>query len=802
MLKNYFTIGIRHLTRHKLFSVINIFCLAIGITFSMIIGVYVLNQETVNRDIKHISSQYLVKSKWKDNSGLDITTLGPLAKTMKDEYPSLIANYYRFDPAANIVSAGDKHFREDISIGDTTLVSMFGFPLLHGNPQRAFIDDQSAVVTEDLAVKFFGKTDVINKIITIQTPSDGNKHDYVISAVLKKMPYNSIANFATARTEYQVYLSMFNNQYFQGGDKGDNWSNIYMVNMIELKKGVNEKDLIKPFEQTLTKYQPAFVKGILKIELAKMEDYHLQANDNAMQKTITTLSLIAAFILLLAIINFVNINIGTSSYRLKEIGLRKVFGSVRLQLIFQFISESLILSLIAAIISIFFYQLLIPVFNEILNTVLDSFWNFNFYKILFLASLVILTGFSSGIYPAFVLSSASVINSVKGKIDSARGSLLLRKILLVAQFTLVIIVFISTLNVSKQVAYFFNKDLGYNKDQVMIISSIPRKWDSAGVVNMENVRSQLISLPQVGCAALSYDLPDGSMGGSVNVYTKSSTNFLNMVMFAADQDFGNVYGLKMKEGVFFDKNKYIEGSIVINEAAEKTLGWSSAIGKTIRLGAANGIQLTVAGVVRDFNYLSLQAPVQPLIIAGLNEPFTRSYRYFSIRLNTANIGSTVNALQDKWKTLFPDAGFEYAFMDEKFQKIYKSELQLQKAATVATALNLIIVFMGIFGIVAFTLTKRTKEIAVRKVLGANARDIILLFIKDYALLIFIANIISWPLAYTISSKWLENFTFRIHQNVLSYLIVCIVIFFVVFILVTAQCFKVASANPVKSLRTE
>jgi putative ABC transport system permease protein len=241
---------------------------------------------------------------------------------------------------------------------------------------------------------------------------------------------------------------------------------------------------------------------------------------------------------------------------------------------------------------------------------------------------------------------------------------------------------------------------------------------------------------------------------------------------------------------------------VINEAAEKTLGWSSAIGKTITLGAADGIQLTVVGVVRDFNYLSLQAPVQPLIIAGLNEPFTRSYRYFSIRLNTANIGSTVNALKDKWKTLFPDAGFEYAFMDEKFQKIYKSELQLQKAATVATALNLIIVFMGIFGIVAFTLTKRTKEIAVRKVLGANARNIILLFVKDYALLILISNIISWPLAYTISSKWLENFTYRIHQNILSYLIVCIVIFFVVFILVTAQCFKVASANPVKSLRTE
>ena len=228
MLKNYFTIAIRHLTRHKLFSIINIFCLAIGITFSMIIGMYVLNQESINNNIKNVNNQYVIKSKWKqDNMGIDITTLGPLAKTMKDEYPNLVANYYRFDPVANIVSVDDKHFREDISIGDTTFVSMFGFPLLYGNPKQAFINNQSAVVTENFAIKYFGKTDVINKVITIQTPSDGSKHNFTISAVLKKAPYNSITNFAVAKTEYQVYLPMENNQYFQGGDKGDNWSNIF-----------------------------------------------------------------------------------------------------------------------------------------------------------------------------------------------------------------------------------------------------------------------------------------------------------------------------------------------------------------------------------------------------------------------------------------------------------------------------------------------------------------------------------------------------------------------------------------------
>ncbi len=241
------------------------------------------------------------------------------------------------------------------------------------------------------------------------------------------MPYNSISNFAISKTEYQVYLSMENNQYFQGGDKGDNWANVFMVSMIELQKGVSPKDIEKHFEQVLEKYQPPFVKGNLKVELAGLKNYYLVQNNFAVQKMITSLSLIAAFILLLSVINFININIGTSSYRLKEIGLRKVFGSEKLQLITQFMTESWMLTLIATIISILLYQLLLPVFNQLLNSSLDPFWEFDFIKVSLLLLLVILIGFISGIYPAFVLSSSEIINSVKGKIDAAKGGLILRK---------------------------------------------------------------------------------------------------------------------------------------------------------------------------------------------------------------------------------------------------------------------------------------------------------------------------------------------------------------------------------------
>ena len=252
----------------------------------------------------------------------------------------------------------------------------------------------------------------------------------------------------------------------------------------------------------------------------------------------------------------------------------------------------------------------------------------------------------------------------------------------------------------------------------------------------------------------------------------------------------------------YDNSSNTQGRIILNEAAVKALGWASAVGKTIHLGAANGSLVTVAGVVKDFHLGSMQQKVQPLIIAGLNEPFTGSYRYFSVKLNTADLNNTINAIHQKCKDLFPDAGFEYSFMDDKFQAMYTSELQLKKAADIATILSLLIVFTGIFGVVAFTLTKRAKEIAVRKVLGADIKSIISIFLREYGALIAMSNIIAWPLAYLITATWLENYAYRIHQSLVPYSLVCILVFLAAFILISLQCFKAAVINPVHSLRSE
>jgi len=801
MIKNYFKIAVRHLTRHKLFSLINIFCLSIGITFSMLIGIYILNEESVNTNLKNVNSQYIIKSKWKTKDmGLDVTTLGPLAKTLKTEYPNLVAGYYRFNPVTNVVSAGDNHFKENIAIGDTTFVNMYGLPLLYGNKNRAFDNNNSAVITETLAQKLYGKKNVIGQRISIQTTVNNESQDYTVSAVLKDIPYNSVFNLVG--DNYGVFVPSEGNRYYQTGDGADNWSQLFEVGMVALKKGITPKDLKTPLKQILAKYTPETIQKNLEVQLAPVKSYY--SGSSSVQKMITTLSIVAAFILLMAIINFVNINIGISSYRLKEIGLRKVFGSARKQLITQFITEALMLTFFAAIISLILYELLRPIFENILNTTFEPFWKFSIDKFLLLFSLVSGIGFLSGIYPAFILSASNVLLAVKGKIDSAKGGLALRKTLLVIQFTLTIIVFISALFVSKQISYVFNKDLGYNKNQLMVISAFPKQWDSSGVKKMENIKSGLEQFSFVKDASISFEVPNRKPPNAIDLLPVGSN--INQPIFIAgtiaDKDYAATFGLHMEAGSFFNRDgATIPGQLVLNESAAKALGYTSksAIGKQIKWVSANTI-LTVSGVVKDFNYSSLQEKIEPVAFTNFED--AQAYRFLTLKLNTSNMANAIKEVKEKWKSLSPNAPFDYTFMDQEFQSLYKSELQLKSATDIAAILNLVIVLMGIFGVVAFTLAKRSKEISIRKVLGADVKNIIFLFIKDYAWLILIANIIAWPLAYTAVNQWLQSYAYRIDQNVMPCLFAECFVFATALIFITLQCLRVAIANPVDNLRSE
>lgn len=807
MLRNYLTIAIRHLAKHRLFSFITIFCLAIGITFSLIIGMYIFHQEDINTPLRDVNNLYIIKSNWKvKDQGLAFTTVGPLAKAAKEEYPALVRNYYRYNPVATAVTVrdgkGDDHFKAEIAIGDTTLVSMYGFPVLYGNKDNAFPNLNSAVITETIAQKWFGRKDVLNRTFSMQTTTNGVDQDYTISAVLRDIPYNSVTGLIG--TNYNIFVPSIGSRMYQSGDPMQDWAGTYDIATIELQPGIAPNALDRPFRQLLAKYTADIIKKNLTVTLAPVRDYHLKDNNNAIEKMIITLSWIAAFILLMAMINFVNITIGTSSYRLKEIGLRKVLGGVKSQLIAQFITEAWLLSCVSAIISIGLYELLRPLFNGILNTTLEPFWQFNAAKIIFIAGLTVVAGFLAGIYPAFVLSSTTLTRSIKGKTDSPNGGAALRKTLLIIQFTLAITVFICSLNVTRQISYIFNKDLGYNKEQLLVIDAYPKQWDSVGVRKMQDISSEIRRLPAVKDATLSFEVPDRKSMSMTDFLPiqRPAGPALNIPVIVADENYASTYGLQVREGSFFTKGgAHIPGQIVLNESAARALGLppGAATGKRIRIPSAN-TWVTVAGVIKDYHYASLQQQIEPLVFLHIDDNLT--YRYLTLKLNTPDIAKAVDDIRTKWKALSPTAPFVFSFMDDRFQSMYKSELQLKSTAGLATALNLVIVFLGIFGVVAFTLARRDKEMAVRKVLGADIRSIILLFTQGYVWPVLIANGIAWPLAYLLTDRWLANYAYRISQDIAPYLLVCLIIAIMTFVLIAAQCFKTATSNPVNSLKAE
>ncbi|MCG2617158.1 ABC transporter permease [Terrimonas sp. NA20] len=799
MLRNYLKIAFRNLMRRKLFSLINILGLSVGIAFSLLIGVYIIQEKQVNADLKNPDQQFIVKSDWKvKEMGLDITTVAPLPKAMKEEYPHLVSNYYRFNPVTNVVSAGDKHFKENIAIGDTTLVSMYGFPLLHGNTEQAFRDNNSAVITESMAIKLFGKTDVLNERISIAATT-GEQQDYLVSAVMKDISKNSVTGLFGET--YSVFVPTIGNRYYPGGDPAVSWQSIYEIGLLELRPGVTPASMEKPFEQVLAKYADETTRANLTVKLAPVRDYYLKDNNNAVNRVIVTLSLVALFIISMAVINFININIGTSTYRLKEIGLRKVFGGARSQLVMQYLTEAMVLTLISGFLSVIFYEALRPFFSQVLQTSLLPCWQFSWVQIGFFVLLLLAVGLLAGIYPALVLSAVRISKAVKGKMDDSRGGMILRKSLLVVQFSLAILVFICGLTISSQVSYIFNKDLGYNKEQVLIVTAFPKQWDSTGVGRMMAVREGLKQVPSVKAASLTFEIPDRKPPNAASLQGEGMDQPVLIPALNVDENFGKTLGLNLSAGTFFnDKGAHIPGQVVINESAAKAFGWTAetAIGKTLKLPPSN--VLTVKGVVKDFNYSSFNEEIGPLAFFHIEDAL--SYRFFAIKVVGDDMTAAINSVKSKWKELLPNAPFDYFFMDDKFASLYASELRLKKATSLATVLNLFIVFMGVFGIISFTIARRNREIAVRKVLGADIKSILLLFIKEYAWLILLANVIAWPLAYWFAHQWLQQYVYRVQQNLTPFFVAGLSVFGIAVVLIGLLSMKPATSNPVRNLRAE
>ncbi|MEP6950279.1 MAG: ABC transporter permease, partial [Ginsengibacter sp.] len=798
----YFKIAWRNIVKSRFYSSVNIIGLSTGIAFTLLIGAYVWNELQVNTHLKNADRQYIIQSKWKDNNeGLELTTAGPLAKELRENYPNLVANYYRWDGVTSNVSKGDKSFREGLQICDSTMLNMYGFTLVHGDPKTAFDGPFSVIITTDRAIKYFGKTDVVGQTLTIENFS-GSKHDFIITGVLKKPSRNS-ATYVNDENNNQFYISSNNLNYF---GRNMNWPNIYIVGYIELQKGVTPKDLEKPIQYLIKQNAPPQIAADMTPYLVSLKDYYLSANNGLVKKMLYGLSAIALFILMMAIINFINMSVSRSATRMREIGIRKVLGGLKNQLILQFLIESIIIVFLATIFSFVMYLLTRNLFSNILGRDIPSLGAFPLYFIAFPFFLILIIGFIAGIYPAFVLSSLKSVESLKGKLSSIKENVLLRKSLVAFQFGTATIAFIGAIIISGQLNLFFSKDLGFNKDYI-ITAQLPRNWSPAGVRRMEGLRKQFAAMPQVSNVTLSYEVPDGNSGGGSSLYKTGadSATAITSQLLMTDEYYASTFEIPMESGVFFSPPGAFTDSftLVINKAQANAFGWKNpadAIGKQVKFQGGGGQNFTIAGVTKDFHFGSMQQAIQPATFVHVS--LTNVFRNFSFKLKPGDIGNSIAALQKKWSALLPGTPFEYEFMDDTLAKLYKSEIQLKKASYTATVLALIIVLLGVLGLISLSVQKRTKEIGIRKVLGSSVAGIISLFMKEFMVVIFAAAIVACPIAYLLMDNWLKAYAYRIDITAQPFLLSVLILSFITALLIGIQTVKSALSNPVKSLRTE
>lgn len=803
MLRNYVTIAWRNLWKNKVFSLINILGLSAGIAFTMLIGAYVWGEFQVNKELKNADNQYIILSKWKDpNMGNEVGQIAELPKALAENYPGLIRNFYHYSLAATIVAKGETRYRENIQTGDSTLLSMYGFKLLYGDAKTALTDPFSVVITQDAAIKYFGRKDVTGQTLSFEN-TKGEKHDFMISGVLDELPANSVTNLDPHNHTGSRSNSDF---FFPGSING--WDNINTVGYVELQSSVDPQAVNKAIKDLMKRYETDdAIRSNLTPYLVSLRDYNLISEGGMVKKMMRTLSCIALFILLMAIINFVNICIGRSSRRLREMGIRKVLGGMRKQLVWQFLVESILITSLATVVALFIYLLCRPYLSDALGKNITGLFSFPLYFIGAPVLFALVIGTVAGLYPAFVLSGLKSVESLKGKLNAVKESIWLRKTLVAFQFSTAAVVLIGTVIISQQISLFFNGNLGYNKDY-LIYAQLPRDWSLMGVNKMLGIRDQLSQMPQIKHISLSFEIPDGGNGGNILVY-RQGANPLQPVSaqgLTTDNKFAETYGMSIKAGEFFSRifSDADSNKLVINETEAKALGWQipeESVGKKVMMPAyTSEWPFIIAGVVADYHFGSMRDKIKPQVYRNVQN--IHVYRYFTIRMKPGNMQTNLNAIQSKWAQLMPGAPFEYHFMDDALAKVYASELQLKKAAYIATVLSVIIVLSGVFGLISLNIQKRTKEISIRKVLGSSVSGIIALFLKDFLGVVLIAGAVACPLAYLIMNNWLRDFAYRINISAIPFLLTIILLTIVTAVLIILQTMKAAFSNPIDSLRSE
>jgi len=788
MIRNYIKTAFRSLLKNKSFTIINILGLALGLSVCLLIVFYVFDELSYDRFNKKFDRIYRVNTDLKvgvTETSFAITP-APAADALLKEFPE-VENSMRMGSAVNIrfKKGNDIIDEKNAFYCDRSILNIFTLSLLKGDPKTALAEPGSLVLSKDIAMKYFNTINVIDKTMFLVTDSTSHK----ITGVMEDMP-------AQSHFRADIFFAM-------GANIDHRWASFNTSTYILLKKGASKKTLEAKFPALIRRneknanfdYAKFEAHGnYIRLNLTPLKDIHLHSNrqreigPNGNAEYIYIFSVIAAFILLLACINFMNLSTARSAGRAREVGVRKVLGSSRPNLIMQFLAESVLVTLAASIISVLIAWALLPLFNQIsgkgIMITVDTF-------VWLLPAMLIITivvGGLAGSYPAFFLSAFQPVHVLKGKLVTGLKGRGLRSLLVIFQFAISIFLIIGTLVIYNQLNYIRNKDIGFNRNEVLIIKNI-------SAINPKIFKEEIKQLPGVINATLTHFLPTSNLS-ALNYVDAGLSKNIETQFWPVDADYISTMGMKIVQGRNFRVDVLSDSSsVVINETMAKRIGYKGDGTDVINDIKKN---LKIIGVVKDFNFASLRNNVTPLVLA-MRDDWMAS---LSVRMNTGNLTRLMQQIADKWKELAPNLHFEYSFMDDDFNTLYNTEQRMGNLFIIFTSLAIVIACLGLFGLAAYATEQRYREIGIRKVLGADVSAVVALLSKDFIKLVFISIVIATPLAWWIMSQWLQGFAYR--QNIQWWVIASAACGSIViaFVTVSFQSVKAALANPIDSLRSE
>ncbi len=807
LLKNYYFVAIRNLLRHSSYFTINIAGLAVGIASFAFIALYVINE--TNYDLFHSKYEQIYRvsseSKTKGHSAAKdrAVTNAPLAKTMVELYPEVINACRITKSRPLLIGRGDLKIMEDeVYYADSAFFSLFDFELIKGDRETALDYPKSILLSESYAKKYFGHSDPIGESLTI----DEDTTFYTVRGVFADFPANSHLQFDLLAS--MISIPRLNNSKWIG-------TNVHTYALLDnradpdaLEEKMHEivSDYIgKEIEfYTGTSYEEWVAQGNHAGHyLRPLKDIHLRSTSSEEFEPTGKVSymyiygLIGMVILMIAIFNFVNLATTHSASRAKEVGVRKVIGSSKGNLISQFLLDSMLVALVAGVFALLLVYILTPFFYELIGKELA--YGLNTHVMIWVGMIVValIVGLLAGIYPAFVLSAFKPINVLKGQVSLGAKSGWLRNFLVTLQFSASIIIVIGTLVIYNQIDFMLSQNLGFDREQVLVIE----RPDGLGK-NLETFKEELRRNPNVKAVANAISIPGKEY--IIRAYRKDDDPHDETFVFKNNQvshDHLELMGLDLVAGRFFSK-KFASDSdaVVINESAAKAFGYEDPIGKTLNSVWKKGRPLPIIGIIKDYNIKSLHEDVEPITLE-LDPSNTNGYLNIKL-ITTQDVRQTLASIEETWYEHSQGMPFQYFFFDEEYQNLYKSEVTAGRILIVFSGLSIFIACLGLIGLVAFTATIRRKEIGIRKVLGASATTLIRLLSSEIARLILIATLISWPLAYFAIDYWLQNFSARISVSAWIYLGSTLVLILIVGGAISFQTIRAAFGNPVECLREE